>query len=599
MGSTHGNPVLADLLLTPGHKSVVFGNYGGQLWVVKHDGTVPAGMPLLLPGDVYSTPAVGDLDGDGLPDIVVGYGSTFDPSKPGGFRAYKNHGPGANPVFTQLWDHPTLNTEPPAVTDPVMSSPAIGDVDGDGIVEVAVGGLDYNIYLVDGRNGNNKPGWPYANTDTIFSSPALFDLDGDGKLEIIIGADYSIGTGGRLHAFRPDASELPGFPVAMDQAMSSSPAVGDIDGDGKPEIVIGTANYFSGRAHKLYAFHCNGSAVLGWPVSVDGQVKGAPALGDLDGDGIPDVVACDDNSGPSATYHVYAFKGSGNAVAGWAGGKQPKGFFGETLGAGDPVIADILNGPEPEVLVPTNGEICVLSNTGVQLTDNGNHVTGTFTFNVGGSVGGVAVGDFDNNGAAVSVVAISGAPFPTYNNSQVYAWNTGKAVGVLPWPQFRHDAKHTGVLPGTPTCAPRAVVPTKFFPLDALPPPRHAPARARGACAAGDRLARESPPLRGGARERLRDPDGRGLDLGECRRDEHRRPGGARDLPRRRLAAEHGRHQLPPPENPGQQRPRLPVRNRGYVHCLQQLCLARRLHSRRQRVFSVRRDHYLSKHILS
>ena len=38
-------------------------------------------------------------------------------------------------------------------------------------------------------------------------------------------------------------------------------------------------------------------------------------------------------------------------------------------------------------------------------------------------------------------------------------------MGVLPWPQFRHDAKHTGVLPGTPTCAPRAVVPTKFFPL--------------------------------------------------------------------------------------------------------------------------------------
>jgi len=56
-------------------------------------------------------------------------------------------------------------------------------------VEVVVGALDENIYVVDGATGQNKSGWPVWNKDTVFSSPAVFDLDGDGKLDVIIAGD--------------------------------------------------------------------------------------------------------------------------------------------------------------------------------------------------------------------------------------------------------------------------------------------------------------------------------------------------------------------------------------------------------------------------
>jgi FG-GAP-like repeat len=459
-GATHGEPVVADLGLTPGHKSIVFGTSGRKLYVVLWSGTVAPGFPVTLPGDVYSSPAVGDLDDDGDPDIVVGYGSTIEgPSSMGGVRAYRRDG-------TLLWQRVAGDFVGPSdgIPDPVMSTPAIGDVDGDGLTDVAWGGLDAHIHLVRGADGVDKAGWPRFVRDTIFSSPALADLDGDGKPEIIIGADahaegppYNTPDGGCLHALRYNDTELPGFPKCVDQVIISSPAVGDIDGDGRPEIVVGTGLFWPGRAHRIYAFRCDGSAPPGWPVSTDGQVITAPALADLDGDGTLDVVATDDATPPSTTHHVYAFRGTGALM--WK--TVPKNFFGSTLSAGHPVVADVLGNGDPEVLVSTNTEICILSKTGVQLTDNGAHAPGSFSFYTDTTVSGPAVADFESDGAAIEVVAVSATPFPAATNSKVFVW-TPKAPSTPPWGMYRQSASRTGVAPGTLACVP---VPLDFFTL--------------------------------------------------------------------------------------------------------------------------------------
>src|SRR6185295_1677287 len=248
--SVFSQPVAADLGLSPGFKSIVFGLRNGKLYVIYRNpangvwGVAP-GWPVQLPSHIASSPAVGDLNNDGIADIiVVGFGSTLQGtppnSSPGGLRAYRPNG-------TLRWQVVTEDTAEgvDGQPDPVVGSAAIGDVDGDGDNDVVFGGLDFNLYLVDGATGANLPGWPKFMRDTVFSTPVLHDLDGDGKKDVILGVDahqegspFFTPDGGCVRAFRYDAtgtgqssmtmlgspiSEIPGFPKCVDQVVISSP----------------------------------------------------------------------------------------------------------------------------------------------------------------------------------------------------------------------------------------------------------------------------------------------------------------------------------------------------------------------------------------
>lgn len=459
-------PAVGDLF-NDGRKEIVFGTAGRKIYVLFPDGSVAPGWPVTMPSEPGAAPAIGDVDGDGFPDIVVACGSTFDPNGAGEVRAYKRDG-------TLIWSFLPADNNGDGRPDGVVSTPAIGDIDGDGKNEVVFGSWDFNLYALRGATGALMPGFPpdpsglgFGLRDSIWSSPALADLDGDGKLEIIIGSDthaegppINTPDGGAIRVFRWNGTYYPGFPQYVDQTIMSSPAIGDIDGDGKLEIIVGGGVFYTGAVgHKVYAWKTDGTFVPGWPVTTAGQVFSSPALADLDGDGIPEVIISDQPEGGQEPW-LYAFRGSGALL--WK--MRPRCFFATTPNIGNPVVADVNGDGQVEILVPVNTEIAIVSRTGAQLTSPGPPSAGDprLSYYTNTAISGSAVvADLDGDGV-VNIVAGSGEPFPSPTDAAIYVWRDPAIhVGPSPWPMFRKDARRRGFF--GPASVPPTAGPFRFY----------------------------------------------------------------------------------------------------------------------------------------
>jgi len=153
------------------------------------------------------------------------------------------------------------------------------------------------MWVFDG-DGHIAPGWPVEIRHPVESSPALGDIDGDGYVEIVLsGTD-------RIYAYNYNGSSLPNWPVTVDRRdpvglIESSPVIGDVDGDGDLEIVVGSPR------RCLLAYHHDGSVVEGFPLACAGTVASTPALLDVDGDGDSEVMAGSDDE------YVYVWDLSG------------------------------------------------------------------------------------------------------------------------------------------------------------------------------------------------------------------------------------------------------------------------------------------------
>lgn len=133
-------------------------------------------------------------------------------------------------------------------------------------------------------NGDPRPGWPVAPGDGVLDvGPALGDLDGDGTIEIVCGS-----SSGAIWAWRADGSVVPGFPRRENRARwSGAVALGDLDGTAGVEIVAMTV---LGNA---YAWRGDGTILAGWPVDLGWTpIVGAPVIGRFTHAGPPVAVFC-------------------------------------------------------------------------------------------------------------------------------------------------------------------------------------------------------------------------------------------------------------------------------------------------------------------
>ena len=301
-----GAPVLADLDLN-GDLEIIVAGLDAHVYVWHHDGSAMTGWPVLLSdGDqrarIIQTPSVGDIDGDGAPEIVVGTTEDYD----GRGRLYALEADGT-PV-SSAWPR-LLSTVPvlPFVGTGLPNSTALADVDGDGVVDIAASGIVALPSIMRGDGSliatmSNSEYGDNSSSDDVpslvaISDGAFGDLDNDGDVDLIWGgaglgfAEAFASAGSRVdfdhHVGAWDAKNatyLEGFPQrADDHQFFMNPAVADVDDDGYPEVLSGSGGYY------LRAWNYRGEQPEGWPKFTGGWIISAPAVGDLDGDGTLEV----------------------------------------------------------------------------------------------------------------------------------------------------------------------------------------------------------------------------------------------------------------------------------------------------------------------
>ena len=247
------------------------------------------------PNFAASAPSIADMNGDGVPEIVI-VGNVYNC--------------GTSP-YTDLYEMPFIfKADRTRWSGNGFDWTAIPAPDA----KAAPLSEDYNIIE------NSQP------------NPVLADLDGDGFKEILY-PSYD----GRLHAYWLDKTEKYNWPFAVTTGgayrFASEPLVADLDGDGKAEVVFTTwTQKGSNQRGELKILSWQGTQLFSVPLPPTGASSGgalpAPTLASIDGDADLEVLIGSTHAGLLA----YDLPGTANANVLWGTGRGSYQRTGAVLG---------------------------------------------------------------------------------------------------------------------------------------------------------------------------------------------------------------------------------------------------------------------------